>query len=311
RNGVPPNLIVPQIVDERSEIPRPLRLPRHRSAGQHEETHHHDPHRSHHPTIAQATTRSPPRRPPAPTVMPQHPPPPRTRARLPPLDPTHPPLPPPASKIRYPRPARLNRSPRMRSILLLTPLLALPTLFACHGPRRLPEPQPPTSRPAGFLFREHEHDGRTYRYAGYVPRELPENPPVVLFLHGRGESGTDGSRQIAVGIGRELLWNPDRWPAIVLLPQKPDHESQWPEHEPAVLGILDAAIDEFGADPRRVVLTGLSQGGHGSWIIASRNPGRFARVAPVCGYVRFPFRGEDLPHAAPDQPEFRGLAGGL
>lgn len=199
----------------------------------------------------------------------------------------------------------------MRSILLLTPLLALPTLFACHGPRRLPEPQPPTSRPAGFLFREHEHDGRTYRYAVYVPRELPENPPVVLFLHGRGESGTDGSRQIAVGIGRELLWNPDRWPAIVLLPQKPDHESQWPEHEPAVLGILDAAIDEFGADPRRVVLTGLSQGGHGSWIIASRTPGRFARVAPVCGYVRFPFRGEDLPHAAPDQPEFRGLAGGL
>ncbi|HQT95052.1 MAG TPA: hypothetical protein PK435_10505, partial [Thermoanaerobaculaceae bacterium] len=53
--------------------------------------------------------------------------------------------------------------------------------------------------PTGFLFRSIEHEGRELKYAVYVPRAYDPSRawPLILFLHGSGESGTDGSRQLA------------------------------------------------------------------------------------------------------------------
>src|SRR5262249_15838444 len=42
----------------------------------------------------------------------------------------------------------------------------------------------------------------------------------------------------------------------------------------------------YKGDPRKVILTGLSMGGAGSWSIAAANPERFAAVVPVCGFGR-------------------------
>ncbi len=41
---------------------------------------------------------------------------------------------------------------------------------------------------------------------------------------------------------------------------------------------------EFSVDPERVTLTGMSQGGHGTWYIAARHPDLFCSLVPVCGY---------------------------
>ena len=45
----------------------------------------------------------------------------------------------------------------------------------------------------------------------------------------------------------------------------------------------------YKADPQRVILTGLSMGGSGSWSLATAQPERFAAVVPICG----PGRPED------------------
>jgi predicted peptidase len=150
-------------------------------------------------------------------------------------------------------------------------------------------PSAPSAPPAaGLLFSSMMIDGQARPYAIYVPRDYPDSLhrwPLVVFLHGRGECGTDGVRQTAVGLGPALLRAPERWPFLVLMPQKPTQESAWADHEAMVMAMLDRVLSAWRADPDRVYLTGLSQGGAGTWMIGAAHPDRFAALAPVCGYA--------------------------
>jgi predicted peptidase len=64
-------------------------------------------------------------------------------------------------------------------------------------------------------------------------------------------------------------------------------QSWWParDMEEVALRALDAATAEFKGDTKRTYLTGLSMGGFGTWDLASRYPGKFAAVVPVCGGI--------------------------
>jgi predicted peptidase len=107
--------------------------------------------------------------------------------------------------------------------------------------------------------------------------------PLVVFLHGAGECGSDG-RQAQVGLGPAVAARPDRWPCLVLMPQKPSREHQWEAYEDQVLAAITEARARWNIDGDRIALTGLSQGGHGTWVIGARNPGLFSCLVPVCGY---------------------------
>ena len=76
------------------------------------------------------------------------------------------------------------------------------------------------------------------------------------------------------------------FPALVVMPQAP-RGTWWgtPEIEELALAALDAALAEFGGDPNRTYLTGLSLGGYGTWAFGYRYPDRFAALVPVCGGV--------------------------
>lgn len=139
-----------------------------------------------------------------------------------------------------------------------------------------------------------EVKGRSYRYAVFLPAEYRSGQrwPAILFLHGRGESGTNGTRQLVVGLPKHAMWDSDAWPCIIIMPQKPDEDSQWEDHAEAVLEMLDRAEAEYSIDPARIVVTGLSQGGHGCWSLNAAAPGRFAALAPVCGYANLPLNGD-------------------
>ncbi len=144
-----------------------------------------------------------------------------------------------------------------------------------------------TPRDSGFLFRSLRVDGREYLYALYVPRSYRgDRPwPLIVFLHGSGESGTDGSKEIAQGLGNAIQWDASGWPALVLLPQKPDEDSEWEQHEAAVMTILHHVRRAYRVDPERISLTGMSQGGHGAWVLGARHPELWSAIAPVCGYA--------------------------
>jgi predicted peptidase len=158
----------------------------------------------------------------------------------------------------------------------------------------------------GFLNRSVIVNGKEYRYVVYVPREFTRSKtwPVILALHGGGDYGSDGLKHTASGLANAIRRNPERFPTIVVFPQaKSDGTPGWQlEGIQAALLELDKTLIEFKGDADRVVLTGYSAGGNGTWSIASRYPRRFAAIVPICSFVG-PFKGKtsgiDYPSLAP------------
>ena len=139
----------------------------------------------------------------------------------------------------------------------------------------------------GFLDRVVTHAGVEYAYQVYIPPTYrpSEASPVILFLHGAGERGSDGKRQSAVGLGKAIREHPERWPAIVILPQVPQGQSWVGAAGAMAMAALDQTLDEFRGDPSRIYLTGLSMGGNGSWSLGYQHTERFAAIVAVCGFL--------------------------
>jgi predicted peptidase len=139
--------------------------------------------------------------------------------------------------------------------------------------------------PTGFLNRTIALDGVSRRYQVYVPAEYSRASrwPVILFLHGSGERGTDGLLQTAVGLGEGIRRYAERWPAIVVFPQAPPGHRWHGKVAHLALATLDRTLREFSTDSNRVYLVGLSAGGNGVWNLSYRSPERFAALVAVCG----------------------------
>lgn len=162
----------------------------------------------------------------------------------------------------------------------LAPLCLLLLVCALPLTARAPE--------TGFLNRTVSVGDETYRYQVYVPANWNKKQkwPVILFLHGAGERGTDGVIQTEVGVGTAIRRYSDRFPAIVVMPQC-RKEVGWVAEtmQAQALKALDQSIKEFNGDSTRLYLTGISMGGYGTWGLAAKYPGKFAAYAPVCGGV--------------------------
>jgi predicted peptidase len=139
----------------------------------------------------------------------------------------------------------------------------------------------------GFLLRTLTVDGVAYPYTVYVPQayDAARPMPAILFMHGAGERGGDGLLQTEVGLANAIRRHPERWPAIVVLPQAPVRRQWAGDVERIALAALEATEKELRVDPDRVYLTGLSLGGAGTWSLAAQQPGRFAAVVPICGWI--------------------------
>jgi len=149
----------------------------------------------------------------------------------------------------------------------------------------LPVPTPGHETEPGFHLRTVKTDTGERKYSVYVPDgyDGTKTFPVVLFLHGAGERGDDGVVPAQVGIGPAIFNRPGGLPAIVVFPQA---RRTWAAGSPdsaAALQALDDVMAAYKTDPKRVVLTGLSMGGRGSWDLATAQPERFAAVVPICG----------------------------
>jgi predicted peptidase len=139
------------------------------------------------------------------------------------------------------------------------------------------------------------------RFWVYLPADWSSDRtwPVVLFLHGGSERGADNRAQTQVGLGPVVARSNGAFPAIVVFPQCPSG-AFWaqPNQEARALKILDLVVERYRGDRDRLYMTGPSLGGFGTWIIAARNPGKFAALVPICGGV-MPPRGVPIPKDAP------------
>ncbi len=140
--------------------------------------------------------------------------------------------------------------------------------------------------PPGFELRRMGEGEQALAYVVYTPEGRGEEAmPAILFLHGAGECGTDGWKHVGKSsIAESIMDDPKRWPFVVIMPQKPVLKKEWETYDATVMKILDDTISRENIDKTRVYLTGLSQGGHGTWVIGATHPDRFAAIAPICGY---------------------------
>jgi predicted peptidase len=128
-------------------------------------------------------------------------------------------------------------------------------------------------------------DTQTYRlnYLLFLPQGYATDSgrkwPLMLFLHGAGERGTD-LRQVTVHGPPKIVKSRPDFPFILVSPQCTANQI-WPT--PALLKLLDEVQAKFHVDTNRVYVTGLSMGGYGTWDLGVTHPERFAAIAPVCG----------------------------
>jgi predicted peptidase len=170
--------------------------------------------------------------------------------------------------------------------------------------------------PVAAAFRKLEltdpETGITMGYRLFVPRHVDEGTayPLVLFLHGAGESGSDNEIQLTANEGATIWAKPQeqaRHPCFVLAPQNPKDPAAtspmdfgrkgWTSLmrlgfdqpfavEPSLRtarAILQKVMADYPVDPKRVYGTGLSMGGFGIYAMAAEYPGTFAAVVGICG----------------------------
>jgi len=162
-----------------------------------------------------------------------------------------------------------------------TSLLAAPT-----GPGTPRTQKESSSMTTGFLTRTIKQDNEEYRYVVYVPVDYDGSKayPTIVFLNGAGECGRDGLKHIATGLGPAVMKAVEKWPFIIVFPQKPDVRKNWEDYDSLVMAMLTTTQKDFKVDSHRIFLTGLSQGGHGTWAIGAKHTDLFAALAPICGW---------------------------
>lgn len=144
----------------------------------------------------------------------------------------------------------------------------------------------PVPPPPGMSEQRFEGQVRrevSYQYLLYLPPGYAESDaswPLVVFLHGSGESGSDLELLRRHGPPR-LIAEARDFPFIMVAPQAAKIE---PWDIEALDALLDTIMRTHRVDPDRVYLTGLSNGGKGAWSWAIARPDRFAALAPVAGY---------------------------
>jgi predicted peptidase len=130
----------------------------------------------------------------------------------------------------------------------------------------------------------------TLNYYLYFPEEYTmdsqEKFPLLLFLHGGGESG-DSLVTVKRNGPPKLIAQGKKFPFLILAPQNPYENKWW--NTRAVKQLLDSIVTNNNVDAKRIYLTGLSRGGGAAWEMAVQYPDSFAAMAVVCGMAPLPY----------------------
>lgn len=150
-------------------------------------------------------------------------------------------------------------------------------------------------------------NGYKLNYRVLYPRNYcpDQQYPVILFLHGAGERGSDNEAQLVHGGNLFASYESQaNYPAIIIAPQCPADEywvdytrpsegksRSYPASAPitkplnAAKELLDSYMAAGIVDAKRIYVTGLSMGGMGTFDLVCRYPDLFAAATPVCGAV--------------------------
>lgn len=203
----------------------------------------------------------------------------------------------------------------MKLLLACTACLLLGQLTAGRAARGQDADGPPDMKKL-LAERTFERDGGRLPYRLLEPAtDGAPRLPLVIFLHGIGERGTDNAKQLCNGVEHFVAAAArGTHPCVLVVPQCPPEATWAPikgtradpafEETPTspmslLLGLIEELVAGGRVDPERIYVTGLSMGGYGTWDLVARRPERFAAAVPVCGggdptraarYVGLPIR---------------------
>ena len=130
----------------------------------------------------------------------------------------------------------------------------------------------------------------TLRYYLYYPSDYETKSnkdfPLLLFLHGGGESGGDLT-DLQINGPPKMIVDGKEFPFLILAPQHPHKRKFWNTN--AVVQLLDTVVKNNRVDNKRIYLTGLSRGATASWELVVQYPDKFAAMAVVCGMTPLPY----------------------
>jgi predicted peptidase len=161
------------------------------------------------------------------------------------------------------------------------------------------------SQKNAYKFATYEHDGQRLPYRILLPEgyDMQKKYPLLLFLHGAGERGSDNELQLTHGSDQFLTTKfRKEHPAIIVFPQCPKG-AYWatilnregplkfsyakrPKKNPTldlVEGMLKELLSNYEIDKSRIYVGGLSMGGMGTFELVYRNPRLFAAAFAICG----------------------------
>lgn len=150
-------------------------------------------------------------------------------------------------------------------------------------------------------------DGTQLNYRELTPqaKEKDEKYPLVLFMHGAGERGSDNNKQLFHGAAMfENPVNREAYPAYVIFPQCPEN-GYWAYHKrpdsfqpdsmplltaptPLINGVrelLEQYRNRPDIDTDRIYIIGMSMGAMATYDLTGRYPEVFAAAIPICGTV--------------------------
>lgn len=127
--------------------------------------------------------------------------------------------------------------------------------------------------------------GLLYQFMGNPSWDNTQRYPLLIWLHGAGQSGNDNEAQVA-GSPKPLFTaeSQAKHPCFVLMPQCPDRAIGWKgEVADNLMALIADMVAKLPIDPNRIYLTGSSMGGSGTWTMIAKWPNVFAAAVPLCG----------------------------
>ncbi len=163
-----------------------------------------------------------------------------------------------------------------------SPLKLLLCLAACLAIQPLARGDEPKDTQQAKTFEKEVTVKVKLNYLLYLPKGYEgasdgKKWPLMLFLHGAGESGNDLEKVKKHGMAKEVTTKD--FPFIVVSPQS--NGRGW--NPDTLNALIDDLVAHYRVDTDRIYLTGLSMGGYGTWALAAAYPDRFAAIAPICG----------------------------
>jgi predicted esterase len=145
---------------------------------------------------------------------------------------------------------------------------------------------------ADFVNRVIKDDSGEHRCTVFLPEDYSADKkwPVILYLHGAGERGNDGKRQLTIGLAPAIQKRQASFPFVAVFPQCEDTSARYlagwlagSRDADRALKILDQVERDYSIDTSRRILTGWSMGGYGTWSLAAATPFKWQAILPLSG----------------------------